>query len=74
VERYVSFARERFYKGETFIDLEDVARRAVCDTWRWNHIRRFLWQPGAFFSGGRRLILTSMEKGDWAGRSIAVLM
>jgi hypothetical protein len=44
------------------------------DTWRWNHIRRFLWQPGAFFSGGRRLILTSMEKGDWAGRSIAVLM
>ena len=29
VERYVSFARERFFKGETFIDLEDVARRAL---------------------------------------------
>jgi transposase len=31
VERHVSFARERFFKGESFIDLEDIARRAL--TW-----------------------------------------
>lgn len=29
VERHVRFARERFFKGETFIDLQDVARRAL---------------------------------------------
>lgn len=29
VERYVSYARERFFKGESFIDLEDVAHRAL---------------------------------------------
>jgi hypothetical protein len=28
VERHISYARERFFKGETFIDLDDVARRA----------------------------------------------
>ncbi|HEX2521588.1 MAG TPA: IS21 family transposase, partial [Terriglobia bacterium] len=28
VENHVRFARERFFKGETFIDLEDCARRA----------------------------------------------
>ena len=29
VERHVRFARESFFKGETFIDLEDVRRRAL---------------------------------------------
>ncbi len=29
VENSVPYARERFFKGETFIDLEDVARRAL---------------------------------------------
>src|SRR5262245_56512736 len=29
VEHHVRFARERFFKGETFIDLEDCARRAL---------------------------------------------
>ena len=29
VERTVPYVRERFFKGETFIDLEDVARRAL---------------------------------------------
>jgi len=29
VERHVRFVRERFFKGETFIDLEDMKRRAL---------------------------------------------
>jgi transposase len=29
VENHVRYVRERFFKGETFIDLEDVARRAL---------------------------------------------
>lgn len=29
VERHVRFVRERFFRGESFIDLEDVRRRAV---------------------------------------------
>lgn len=29
VERHVAYARERFFKGESFIDLDDVARRAL---------------------------------------------
>lgn len=29
VERHISFARERFFKGETFVDLQDIARRAL---------------------------------------------
>src|SRR5439155_12276684 len=29
VENTVRFVRERFFKGETFIDLSDVARRAL---------------------------------------------
>ena len=29
VERHVSFVRERFFKGETFIGLEDMAQRAL---------------------------------------------
>jgi len=31
VENHVRFVRERFFKGETFIDLQDAARRAL--TW-----------------------------------------
>jgi len=29
VERHVRFVRERFFKGESFIDLEDIRRRAL---------------------------------------------
>lgn len=29
VENHVRYVRERFFKGETFIDLDDVARRAL---------------------------------------------
>jgi transposase len=29
VERHISFTRERFFKGETFLGLEDMARRAL---------------------------------------------
>ena len=29
VENSVRYVRERFFKGETFIDLDDVARRAL---------------------------------------------
>jgi transposase len=29
VERHVRFVRERFFRGESFIDLEDVRRRAI---------------------------------------------
>jgi Tol biopolymer transport system component len=36
-----------------------------------DYTSQFLWQPGAFFSDGRRMILTSMEKGDFAGRSFS---
>jgi len=31
VERHVPFVRERFFRGETFIDLDDIRRRAL--TW-----------------------------------------
>src|SRR6185436_16694234 len=36
-----------------------------------DYTSQFLWQPGAFFSDGRRMILTSREKGDFAGRSFS---
>ena len=33
VERHVPYARERFFKGETFIDLEDDAPSSGAETW-----------------------------------------
>ena len=32
---------------------------------------QFLWQPGPLFSDRRRIILTSMDRGDWGGRSFS---
>ena len=32
---------------------------------------QFLWQSGPFFSDRRRIILTSMDRGDWGGRSFS---
>src|SRR5437870_1820405 len=32
---------------------------------------QFLWQPGPLFSDRRRIILTSMDKGDWGKRSFS---
>jgi len=55
VENSVAYIRERFFKGETFIDLDDVARRGVVSRSRRpshprNHPTR---SPGGLRGGGK---------------------